>query len=48
MLNAMCGNTASSSVISERVNEWQLYNVYAVPVMCRNGQAEYFLRTVPA
>jgi hypothetical protein len=31
LLNTMYGSTIGSSVISEAVNEWQLYNVYAVP-----------------
>jgi Protein of unknown function (DUF3822) len=31
LLNTMYGSTIGSSVISETVNEWQLYNVYAVP-----------------
>lgn len=31
LLNTMYGNTMRSFVISEAVNEWQLYNVYAVP-----------------
>lgn len=31
ILDAMHGASAQSSLISEAVNEWQLYNVYAVP-----------------
>jgi len=31
LLNTMYGNIIGSSVISEPVNEWQIYNVYAVP-----------------
>jgi hypothetical protein len=31
LLTTMCGSTTGASVISEAINEWQLYNVYAVP-----------------
>jgi hypothetical protein len=31
ILDSMHGKNGQSSVISEAVNEWQLYNVYAVP-----------------
>jgi hypothetical protein len=44
VLNTMYGHAAGVSVISERVNEWQLNNVYAVP----NDIQEWTGRMFPA
>lgn len=44
LLNTMYGTTIGSSVISEMINDWQLYNVYAVP----NDVHEWVGRIFPA
>lgn len=32
LLHTMHGGTIQSSIVTEAINEWQLYNIYAVPV----------------